>query len=145
MDPSLYKSLLDLKRYVHAKRTIECNISLTPTDRASRLSTISVRGARVEDLCLDFTLPGYPEYELIENGKNVVVTLDNLEQYIDLVVEMTVGEGIRKQVEGFREGFDRVFPVRDLRCFSVQEMGVLVGGGVEDWGVDGEFDVMVLL
>lgn len=32
------------------------------------------RGAPVEDLYLDFTLPGYPEYVLKEGGENAEVS-----------------------------------------------------------------------
>ncbi|TPX66631.1 hypothetical protein SpCBS45565_g04341 [Spizellomyces sp. 'palustris'] len=137
VDPSLYKSLLDLKKYVHIKRSLEADPTLSPAERAARISNITVKGARLEDLCLDFTLPGYPAAELIPNGKDIALTLDNLEHYIDRVVEMTVGEGVQRQVEAFRKGFDRVFPAADLRSFTVQELAVLVGGAAEeDWAYD---------
>ncbi|KAJ3055098.1 Ubiquitin fusion degradation protein 4 [Rhizophlyctis rosea] len=134
VDPALYISLLDLKKYAHAKHQIDNDTTLSPAERFSRLESITVRDARLEDLALDFTLPGYPSLELVPGGKDVTVTLDNVGEYVDKVVEMTVGEGVRKQVEAFRKGFDRVFPVRDLRSFSVQELGLLVGGAAdEDW------------
>ncbi|KNC98468.1 uncharacterized protein SPPG_06169 [Spizellomyces punctatus DAOM BR117] len=137
VDPSLYKSLLDLKKYVHIKRSLEADPTLSPAERAARISNITVKGARLEDLFLDFTLPGYPSAELIPNGKDIALTLDNLEHYIDRVVEMTVGEGVQRQVEAFRRGFDRVFPAADLRSFTVQELAVLVGGAEEeDWAYD---------
>ncbi|KAI8816747.1 uncharacterized protein EV422DRAFT_500983 [Fimicolochytrium jonesii] len=139
VDPSLYKSLLDLKKYVHIKRSIESNTKLSKAERVERLADITVRGARLEDLCLDFTLPGYPTYELIENGAQVAVSIDNVEKYIDSVVEQTVGTGVARQVEAFRTGFDKVFPAADLRSFTVQELSVLVGGAgstEEDWEYD---------
>lgn len=36
----------------------------------------------IDDLCLDFTLPGYPDLELRKGGKDILVTEENLEQYI---------------------------------------------------------------
>ena len=36
------------------------------------------------------------------------VELENLEEYISLVVEATVKEGIEAQVEAFRAGFNQV-------------------------------------
>ncbi|KAI8909282.1 hypothetical protein DFJ77DRAFT_433488 [Powellomyces hirtus] len=113
VDPSLYKALLELKSYTSSSAT--------------------VRGASIEDLCLDFTLPGYPEIELCPGGKDVAVTASNVRAYVESVVEMTVGTGVAKQIKAFRTGFDAVFPATDLASFSVQELAVLVGGtGDED-------------
>ena len=41
-------------------------------------------GASVEDLCLMHTLPGYEDIELCRGGRDKLVTLDNLENYINL-------------------------------------------------------------
>ncbi|KAI9099522.1 hypothetical protein DFS34DRAFT_579446 [Phlyctochytrium arcticum] len=139
IDPALYKSLLDLKKYVSQKDVIEGDTTLTPEEKAARLRNVTVKDARIEDLCLDFTLPGYPDLDLCPNGKNTPLTLANLESYIEHVVEMSVGTGILTQIESFRSGFDRVFPVADLRSFTVQELGVLVSGSeTENW----EYDVL---
>jgi len=39
-------------------------------------------GGTIEDLDVDFVLPGYPSIELKKGGKDVHVTLDNLEEYL---------------------------------------------------------------
>lgn len=39
-------------------------------------------GARVDDLCLTFTIPG-TNYEIEPNGAEKFVTLDNLEDFIE--------------------------------------------------------------
>ena len=36
------------------------------------------------DLDLDFTLPGYPHIELKKNGKDILVNLENLEEYLNV-------------------------------------------------------------
>lgn len=36
----------------------------------------------VEDLGLDFTLPGFPNIELKKGGKDIPVTIHNLEEYL---------------------------------------------------------------
>ena len=41
-------------------------------------------GCSIEDLDLDFTLPGYPNIELKKGGKDIPVTLDNLEEYLQV-------------------------------------------------------------
>ncbi len=39
-------------------------------------------GCPIEDLSLDFVLPGYPNIELKKGGKDIPVTLHNLEEYL---------------------------------------------------------------
>ncbi|KAI8807960.1 hypothetical protein BJ742DRAFT_710021 [Cladochytrium replicatum] len=143
IDKPLYTSLMDLKKYSQAKRAIEKDESLTGVQRHKAIEEVTMKGARLEDLCLDFTLPGFPDMELKPGGRDVNVTMGNVEEYVQLVVDATVGSGVRKQIEAFRKGFNRVFPVTDLRTFSVQELGVLVSGSEEeDWSVETLMDAM---
>ncbi|KAE8702083.1 E3 ubiquitin-protein ligase UPL4 [Hibiscus syriacus] len=65
------------------------------------------RGTSIEDLCLDFTLPGYPDYVLSSKCNHKVVNLDNLEDYVELVVDATIHSGIARQVEAFKSGFNQ--------------------------------------
>jgi E3 ubiquitin-protein ligase TRIP12 len=76
-----------------------------------RTAVLSYRNVKLEDLCLDFTLPGSPEYELIPGGSQKMVTLDSLEEYVSLVVNATLNSGIGKQIEAFKSGINEV-------CFS---------------------------
>lgn len=41
-----------------------------------------MNGCSVEDLGLDFTLPGFPNIELKKGGKDIPVTIYNLEEYL---------------------------------------------------------------
>ena len=41
-----------------------------------------MNGCSVDDLGLDFTLPGYPNIELKKGGKDVPVSIHNLEEYL---------------------------------------------------------------
>jgi len=137
VDSTIYKSLLDLQYYANAKQDILNNTTLSVQEQEDLISKITFKNARLEDLCLDFTLPGYPFIELIPQGKDMIVTMDRIEEYIHKVVDMTVGIGIERQVNEFRKGFDRVFPVEDLKSFSVEELSVLVGGmAEEDWSIE---------
>ncbi|KAJ3124563.1 Ubiquitin fusion degradation protein 4 [Nowakowskiella sp. JEL0407] len=133
IDPVLYKSLLDLQKYATIKSQIE-RLELSVSEKKNAIENIKVRDATLDDLCLDFTLPGNPEIELIEKGPTVPVTIHNVSEYISRTVDLVVGSGVSRQIEEFKKGFNRVFLVSDLRCFSVQELGVLVAGAEnEDW------------
>ncbi|KAI6126477.1 ubiquitin-protein ligase [Pisolithus croceorrhizus] len=89
----------------------------------------------VEDLALDFTLPGY-DMELRPGGRDIPVTSENVEQYIHDVLDAIIGSGVQSQAKAFREGFSKVFPISDLQAFSADELVMLFGNSDEDWGVE---------
>ena len=62
-------------------------------------------GCPVEDLGLDFTLPGYPNIELRKGGRDTSVSL---------VSHWMMIEGVSVQMEAVREGFNSVFPISSL-------------------------------
>lgn len=51
---------------------------------------------------LTVTHAGYPQYELLEGGSDIIVDTHNVGQYIDAVVNATMHEGIAAQMQGFR-------------------------------------------
>lgn len=89
----------------------------------------------IEDLALDFTLPGY-DIELRPGGGNILVTSENAEEYIHEVLDAIIGAGVQPQARAFREGFSKVFPISDLQAFSADELVMLFGNSDEDWGVE---------
>ena len=52
----------------------------------------------MEDLSLAFTLPGYDAIEMRIDGKSTDVTLDNLQEYIDLTMHFLFHETIKVQL-----------------------------------------------
>ncbi|KAI3922610.1 hypothetical protein MKX01_006299 [Papaver californicum] len=98
------------------------------------VTDLRFRGTPIEDLCLDFTVPGYPDYVLKPGEENVDIT--NLEEYISLVVDATVRTGIMRQVEAFRAGFNQVFDISSLQIFSPHELDYLLCGRRELWKAD---------
>lgn len=94
-----------------------------------------IDGCRIEDLCMTFVLPGYPQYVLEPSGEHVVVDAKNLEEYIQAVVNASLGEGVRAQLDAYREGFNEVFPLRTLDCFYEDEIECMLCGSGEKWTV----------
>ena len=45
---------------------------------------------------------GYPQYELVEGGSDIIVDSQNVGEYIDAVVNATMHEGIAAQMQSFR-------------------------------------------
>ncbi|KAK7264195.1 hypothetical protein RJT34_31800 [Clitoria ternatea] len=127
IDTELGKTLQELNALVCRKRYIE-SIGGSYTNT---LASLHFRGAPIEDLCLDFTLPGYPEY-ILKPGDEIV-DINNLEEYIAMVVDSTVKTGIMRQMEAFRAGFSQVFDISSLQIFTPQELDYLLCGRRELW------------
>jgi E3 ubiquitin-protein ligase TRIP12 len=72
-DAEFGKILQELQILVERKRFLE---SISGGNK--QIEELRFRGAPIEDLCLYFTLPGYPDYILKEGGENVVVSNGNL-------------------------------------------------------------------
>jgi len=66
-DAELGKTLQELQVLVCRKQHLES----TSGDNSDAVADLRFRGAPIEDLCLDFTLPGYPEYILKSGDENV--------------------------------------------------------------------------
>ena len=77
---------------------------------------ICIDGCPVEDLALTFLLPGYPEYELVDGGKDMAVTSANVQEYLDLVVSSYVDTGIREQLQTCIAAANTIFDINSLRC-----------------------------
>ena len=136
VDEDLAKSLVLLKRFANAKHSIDTDRSIPRHEKSRTAQNIVVDGVRVEDLSLDFTLPGYPDIDLIPDGSNIAVTIHNVDQFVERVVDMTLGSGVRRQVEAFRTGFSQVFPYTALRAFTPSELVMLFGQAEEDWSIE---------
>lgn len=98
---------------------------------ASQRREVTVDGCPVEELELEFTLPGHPAVELKRGGKDTTVTADSLSQYIQLLSHWLLYESVYRQMEAFREGFESVFSIDNLAMFLPEEMDALFCGSQE--------------
>ncbi|XP_073065596.1 LOW QUALITY PROTEIN: E3 ubiquitin-protein ligase UPL3-like [Primulina eburnea] len=126
-DAELGTTLQELQALVCRKQYLE-------SIGSSNQQELRFRGASIEDLCLDFSLPGYPDYALKPGDENV--EMSSLGEYISLVVDATVGTGIMRQMEAFRSGFNQVFDISTLQIFSANEVDYLLCGRRELWKAD---------
>ncbi|PQQ14409.1 E3 ubiquitin-protein ligase UPL3 [Prunus yedoensis var. nudiflora] len=125
-DAELGKTLQELHNLVCRKLYLESS-----GDNRDAIAELRFRGASIDDLCFDFTLPGYPDYVLKAGDENV--DINNLEEYISLVVDATVKTGIMRQIEAFRAGFNQVFDILSLQIFTPHELDYLLCGRRELW------------
>lgn len=136
VDSDLARALVLLRKFANAKKNIDEDPNLTAAQKVPAIEAIEIDGAHVDDLGLDFTVPGYPTIELIPNGANTSVTIDNVAQYVEKVLDMTLGSGVQKQADAFRTGFSQVFPYSALRAFTSDELVMLFGRTDEDWTLE---------
>lgn len=138
IDPIRATFLHDLQELVKKKQSIEQDDLLDEKEKERQINDIKFEtnagGVSIEDLSLTFTyLPsskvyGYSAIDLVENGSNVDVTIDNLEEYCDLTLNFCLERGIAKQLDAFHRGFSQVFPINKLAAFSVEEARMMICG-----------------
>ncbi|KAM0723772.1 hypothetical protein Q7P37_000762 [Cladosporium fusiforme] len=142
VDQDLARSLKVLKKYASAKQRIDEDTRLSDMQKAAKIDQIRINDAKIEDLGLDFTLPGYPNIELMPSGGDVPVTIENVSGYIRKVVEVTLSSGVQRQVDAFRAGFSQVFPYSALKAFTPDELVMLFGRVEEDWSLETLMDAI---
>lgn len=135
VDPDLAQSLSLLRRFANAKKAIERDTNLNAAQKEQAFRDIEIDGAHVEDLGLDFTLPGYP-IALVEDGADKSVTIENVGDYVRKVLDFTLGCGVQRQVDAFRAGFSEVFPYTALKTFTPDEISMIFGRANEDWSLE---------
>jgi len=135
VDHDLAKSLKLLKQFADAKKRVDDDVTLDAKQKEQAYHEIVIQDCHVEDLGLDFTLPGYP-IDLVEGGSEQSVTIENVDQYVDAVLDFTLGSGVQRQVDAFRTGFSEVFPYSALKAFTPAELVMLFGRVDEDWSLE---------
>ena len=81
----------------------------------------------------------FHQEDLIENGRNTLVTQYNLDEYIDKRIEYYT----KSQISGIKEiirGINTIFPVDYLKIFTSDQLGLLINGtpfiDVDDWRIN---------
>ncbi|XP_017252446.1 E3 ubiquitin-protein ligase UPL4 isoform X2 [Daucus carota subsp. sativus] len=130
-DPGLGTTLVEFQAIVERNKYMKYvsgNISTCGTESC-------FRNTRIEDICLDFSIPGYPDFVTsVSNSK--MVNMNNLEEYVSLLVDATIHSGISRQVEAFKLGFNQVFPVKNLQILTEEELEHLLCGECEVWNMN---------
>ncbi|KAF1400939.1 E3 ubiquitin-protein ligase TRIP12, partial [Spheniscus magellanicus] len=132
IDPVVAKSIYHLEDIVRQKKRLEQDKTQTKESLQYALEALTMNGCSVEDLGLDFTLPGFPNIELKKGGKDIPVTIHNLEEYLRLVIFWALNEGVARQFDSFRDGFESVFPLSHLQYFYPEELEQLLCGSKTD-------------
>jgi E3 ubiquitin-protein ligase TRIP12 len=129
--PDIYKTLRKMHDIVRQRDAILDNQNLTIEQKNEEMEKLEFDGCPISELDIDFVLPGH-NVELLKNGKMTHVTIHNLHLYVKLVTHWTLVEGVSRQMESLREGFESVFPLQNLRVFQPEELEAVFCGSPRD-------------
>ncbi|XP_051578204.1 E3 ubiquitin-protein ligase HECTD1-like isoform X5 [Myxocyprinus asiaticus] len=147
VNPHRAQFLKELKALSVKRRQILGNKSLSEDEKNTRLQDLMLKNPMgsgpplsVEDLGLNFQfcpsskVHGFSTVDLKPNGEDEIVTMENAEEYVELMFDFSMHTGLQKQMEAFREGFNRVFPMEKLSSFSHKEVQmILCGNQTPSW------------
>ncbi|XP_062199173.1 E3 ubiquitin-protein ligase UPL1-like isoform X2 [Phragmites australis] len=68
------------------------------------------------------------DYELKPGGRNIRVTEETKQEYVDLVAEHILTTAIRPQINSFLEGFTELVPRELISLFNDKELELLISG-----------------
>ncbi|KAK3538022.1 hypothetical protein QTP70_027376 [Hemibagrus guttatus] len=141
VNPHRARFLKEMKELAVKRRQVLGNKSFSEDEKNTRLQGLMLKNPvgsgpplSVEDLGLNFQfcpsskVHGFSAVDLKPNGEDEMVTLDNAEEYVELMFDFCMHTGIQKQMEAFREGFNRVFPMEKLSSFSHKEVQMILCG-----------------
>ncbi|CAO3648658.1 unnamed protein product [Cunninghamella echinulata] len=136
VDPVIGKSIKLLQSFVDKKQDIYNDTSLTSSEKQEAVKNIQIDGITIDDLCLYFTVPGSKNNQNLKSqGDEVPVTIQNVSEYLELLIDTYVGSGVSKQIDAFRSGFNECFPIDDLKILTYEELVLLFGTFEEDWSL----------
>ncbi|CDW84904.1 hect e3 ubiquitin [Stylonychia lemnae] len=67
------------------------------------------------------------EVELKQNGKDIIVNKENLDEYCDLILQKRFSE-YKTQIDAIREGIDYIIPISILKLFTWEEVEIRACG-----------------
>ncbi|KRZ73627.1 NEDD4-like E3 ubiquitin-protein ligase WWP2 [Trichinella papuae] len=87
---------------------------------------------------MDYSLLGeHLSDELKPGGKDIKLTEENKEEYLNFQVEWRFNRGIQEQTKAFFDGFNEIFPMDWLKIFDERELELLLCGmqkiDIDDW------------
>ena len=135
--PSIFKFVESLVDALREKWCIRMDNSLTIEEQNKAISNITCDGCTFEDLCVNFTLPGFPDIEMMEGGSDTILSIDNLENYLKLLIWWILYENPQKSIKEVRKGFERILDPSLMQYFYPHEFEELFCGLTkEQWTVD---------
>ncbi len=102
---------------------------------------IKYNDTRIDEIGVTFVLPGYNDILLKPAGSEILLTIENLDEYVNRLFDCVLGKGISPFINEFISGFNIVFPLKNLKCFQSKELEDILCGSTspDEW----EYDVLI--
>jgi len=128
VDPKLQNSLKKLRKISRIYRH-QVTLSEIQDQKVGRFrpADLTLDGCPIKDLMLFFVAPG-TNVELLPNGENIPVTLENLESYLRLVYSHVLVKSVVTQLTSIRNGFKEICSPNAFSVLTPLEKANLVGG-----------------
>ncbi|XP_060129069.1 E3 ubiquitin-protein ligase HECTD1 isoform X7 [Zootoca vivipara] len=150
VNPHRARFLKEIKDLAIKRRLILSNKGLSEDEKNTKLQELMMKNPSgsghslgIEDLGLNFQfcpssrVYGFTAVDLKPGGEDELITMDNAEEYVDLMFDFCMHSGIQKQMDAFRDGFNRVFPMEKLSSFSHEEVQmILCGNQSPSWAAE---------
>ncbi|XP_069494582.1 E3 ubiquitin-protein ligase HECTD1 isoform X2 [Ambystoma mexicanum] len=141
VNPHRARFLKEIKDLSVKRRQVLSNKCLSEDEKNTKLQELVLKNpsgsgppVSIEDLGLNFQfcpssrVYGFTAVDLKPNGEDEMVTIENAEEYVDLMFDICMQTGVQKQMEAFRVGFNKVFPMEKLSSFSHEEVQMILCG-----------------
>uniref|UniRef100_A0AC11D783 HECT domain E3 ubiquitin protein ligase 1 n=1 Tax=Ovis aries TaxID=9940 RepID=A0AC11D783_SHEEP len=123
VNPHRARFLKEIKDLAIKRRQILSNKGLSEDEKNTKLQELVLKNPSgsgpplsIEDLGLNFQfcpssrIYGFTAVDLKPSGEDEMITMDNAEEYVDLMFDFCMHTGIQKQMEAFRGGLANLHP-----------------------------------
>ena len=129
IDKNLYKGVNDFRNLIKIKNNL---IKKNPNLSEEEIDNLVLyNNNKLKDLDLDFTFPGYNQIELKQGGGDILLSMKNIEEYVNLIYDTIFYKGIYRAVNAFKEGFCLINNIFNLKCFTSYEIEEFICGSLE--------------
>lgn len=135
VDPIRGEFLKEMQNAIAKRdRTFSDDVNSTDGETSLYIAHPSGTSVAIEDLTLTMTYSPsskifqHDYVELVKGGADIAVTIENAREYTNLTINYCLNQGIYRQLEAFKSGFSKVFPMEKLHVFSPEEMRAMLCG-----------------
>ena len=131
IDSDLYNTLSDFMNLINEKKEYIKKNNIQNIEICNFDNIILYNKCKLSSLDIYFTFPGYDNIEIKSNGKDILLTMNNIEEYVNLIYDYIFFRGINKVIKSFKEGFNMNFNIDKLKSFSSSEIEEFICGSLD--------------
>lgn len=134
-DSTAGTTLLKLYKFYEEIMKIKNDLTISTDKKLGLIEQLKFDGVKLEDLAIDFTLPGYPNIELIPDGKNVILSNNNIEVYIKSYLNYWLNDGVALWFHHIKKGFSNFLDILTFKQFPIEDIHYFFHGEPLLWTV----------